>query len=265
MLKSHTATMLLAVAGVAIVASTVCGCGRKQMTLRQAETVAYRWLSDLQKMLSPRSTAHTKKTGAIAKTDKPKETKAPFKPVRKPATEKPDKSTPAKIDQEAAERITAIDGIVLVTAPPPLRADGGSADKQAAAAGGSAHAAADKDGAHEDTSSHAAQTTATDEAKTAEKIAVDELAQFASGPGPQTLRDCFVDDDWDPTGFKNPTEAIAWLTEKTRPLTKVMSIELVEGSAEVTFEMLDKEPVTVVARVKLVEDSPRCISLKVGA
>lgn len=265
MAKSRTVTTLLAVAGVAIVASTVCGCGREQMTLRQAETVAYRWLSDLQKMLSPRSTAHEKKTGTIAAKDKPTETKAPFTPVRKPAKEKPQNNTPAKIDQEAAERITAIDGIVLVNAPPPAKADGGAADKQAAAAGGSAHAAADTDGAHEGTSSHAAKTTATDEAKTAAKIAVDELAQFASGPGPQTLRDCFVDDGWDPTGFKNPTEAIAWLTEKARPLTKVMSIELVEDSAEVTFEMLDKEPVTVVARVKLVEDSPRCISLKVGA
>lgn len=281
MSRPRAVSMLWTTAAVAFVLSTVCGCGKKEMNLRQAETVAYRWLSDVQKMLSPKAGATTgPKDAAAEEGDASKLENDPFKPVRGPATPTAADTTAktrapaAKVDQQAAAAIAAIQGIVLVDGPAPAHADTGSKSAPAKPAqAGSPQAATTTHKA--DPQAHApdaANTAATDGDKTAQATEAKHeptdkgtKAEFAAGPGPQTLRDCFVDDDWDPTGFKNPTEAIAWLVERPRPLTKVKSIELVEGSAEVTFEMMDRKPVSVLARVKLVDDSPKCSLLKVGS
>ena len=79
---------------------------------------------------------------------------------------------------------------------------------------------------------------------------------------PETLRDCFVDDGWSPEGFENPTEAIAWLRERPRSLGKITSIDLIEGVAEVTFELNGHKPVQLVARVVMEQGLPKCNCLK---
>jgi len=272
--------MLWTTAAVAFVLSTVCGCGKKEMNLRQAETVAYRWLSDVQKMLSPKAGATTgPKDAAADEGDASKLEDDPFKPVRGPAnptaadTAAKTTASAAKVDQQAAAAIAAIQGIVLVDGPAPAHADTGTKTTPAKPKPAAPAKAATKHSAGPQAHApDAAQTVAIDAANTTQHTEAkheptdkDTKAEFAAGPGPQTLRDCFVDDDWDPTGFKNPTEAIAWLVERPRPLTKVKSIELVEGSAEVTFEMMDQKPVSVLARVKLVDNSPKCSLLKVGS
>lgn len=78
---------------------------------------------------------------------------------------------------------------------------------------------------------------------------------------PDTLRDCFVDDGWEPHGFKNPTEAIAWLTQRRRPLARVLSIDLTDDSAELAFELKDQPPVTLVAWIVMADGLPRCRGL----
>ena len=81
---------------------------------------------------------------------------------------------------------------------------------------------------------------------------------------PDTLRDCFVDDGWQAEGFKNPTEAIAWLTERRRPLLRVLSIDLAGDSAELAFELKAQPSVKLVAWVVMAEGLPKCKGLTKG-
>jgi hypothetical protein len=81
---------------------------------------------------------------------------------------------------------------------------------------------------------------------------------------PTSLRDCFVDDGWDPQGFKNPTEAVTWLTAGKRRPGKVLSIELNGEGAQMTFELLTPKPVRADANVVMEDGWPKCRSLKVA-
>ena len=81
----------------------------------------------------------------------------------------------------------------------------------------------------------------------------------AGAPG--SIRDCFVDDGWDPQGFKNPTEAIEWLTGEPRKLGKVLSADQVEGGCEMSLELLGARPCTVQVRVVTEDEYPKCARL----
>lgn len=96
------------------------------------------------------------------------------------------------------------------------------------------------------------------------KDADDEAAaEYETRPGPETLRDCFVDDGWEAEGFRNPTEAIAWLTERRRPLGRVLSIDLADDNvAEVVFELQGQPTVRLTAWVVMADGLPRCRGLE---
>lgn len=79
---------------------------------------------------------------------------------------------------------------------------------------------------------------------------------------PQCLRDCFVDDGWSPEGFKNPTEAIGWLTATRRTLGKVESIDLVEDGAQITFELKGTPPAKLTALIVRENSIPKCKRLQ---
>jgi len=67
-----------------------------------------------------------------------------------------------------------------------------------------------------------------------------------------------VDDGWLPEGFKNPTEAIAWLTASRRTVGKVQSIDLAEGGAQITFELGGGQPAVLTALVVRERSVPKC-------
>ena len=81
----------------------------------------------------------------------------------------------------------------------------------------------------------------------------------------KTLRDCFVDDGWDPQGFKNPTEVVVWLSEDTWRVGKVLSIERVESGAMIIFELEGKKTVQVEASITLENEDPKCKWFKVAS
>lgn len=82
---------------------------------------------------------------------------------------------------------------------------------------------------------------------------------------PHCLRDCFVDDGWLPEGFKNPTEAIAWLTASQRVFGKVQSIDLVEGGAQIIFELRGDPPAVMTALIVRERSVPKCKRLQQAA
>lgn len=89
--------------------------------------------------------------------------------------------------------------------------------------------------------------------------------QAAAGGHAQTLRDCFVNDGWNAEGFKNPTEAVTWLQEEPRAISRVTSISLLEGGkgAEVKLDLRGREGLTsVVAHVVDEEGTAKCNYLK---
>ena len=94
--------------------------------------------------------------------------------------------------------------------------------------------------------------------KSASKKQADEEDEEESSEWPATLRDCFVDDGWDPQGFKNPTEAVVWLGEDKYRVGKVRSIERVEGGAVIIFELTGKKKIQVEACIVLENDYPKC-------
>ncbi|NSW55521.1 MAG: hypothetical protein HPY44_05875 [Armatimonadetes bacterium] len=75
---------------------------------------------------------------------------------------------------------------------------------------------------------------------------------------PESIRDCFVDDDWDAQGFKNPTEAIQWLTSEPRKLGRVLSAGLAENACEMTLELLGAEPCKVQVTVVVEDGYAKC-------
>ncbi len=83
--------------------------------------------------------------------------------------------------------------------------------------------------------------------------------------GPETLRDCFVDDNWQPVGFKNPTQAINWLTTASRSVGKVQSIDLVDGVSQVVFVLEGKGNPTVSATITLEDGFAKCSALTARA
>lgn len=88
--------------------------------------------------------------------------------------------------------------------------------------------------------------------------------EIAALVAPKTLRDCFVSDGWSPDGFKNPTEAICWLTGRKLRLVRIASIERNDKGAEVTVELTDGKPQTLVAQVTTESGAARCLSLTLG-
>jgi hypothetical protein len=99
-------------------------------------------------------------------------------------------------------------------------------------------------------------------AVTAGEAENEEDAEQPAPSKPRCLRDCFVDDGWSPEGFKNPTEAIAWLTATPRTLGRVLSIDLVEGGAEITFELKGNPPAVLTAFVVREGSLPKCKRLQ---
>lgn len=86
-------------------------------------------------------------------------------------------------------------------------------------------------------------------------------AKSGQSAWPSCLRDCFVDDGWVPEGFKNPTEAIAWLTRGRVQIGKVTSIDLKERGAQVVFEVSGTQRATLVAWVVSEGPGPKCKQL----
>ncbi|MCE5219255.1 hypothetical protein LLH03_19740 [bacterium] len=102
-----------------------------------------------------------------------------------------------------------------------------------------------------------------DESANAEDVEAEDDTENAEGEEeePVCLRDCFVDDDWDPAGFKNPTEAMVWLTANANSSMKATSVDLAEEGASLTFEM-GTRPIVLTARLVVVDGLPHCQSLK---
>lgn len=91
----------------------------------------------------------------------------------------------------------------------------------------------------------------------------DDYGMDADAWGPETLRDCFVDDGWDAAGFKNPTEVINWLTESKRSFGRVKSIDLSDEGSIVIFEMIqDDATLTLTARIVVENELPKCVRLQ---
>lgn len=102
-----------------------------------------------------------------------------------------------------------------------------------------------------------------DESANAENREAEDDTENAEGEEeePVCLRDCFVDDGWDPAGFKNPTEAMVWLTARANKTVKVTSVDLADKGALLTFEM-GAPPIVLTAHLIVVEGLPHCQSLK---
>lgn len=102
-----------------------------------------------------------------------------------------------------------------------------------------------------------------DESANAEDLEAEDDTENAEGEEeePVCLRDCFVDDDWDPAGFKNPTEAMVWLTARANKTVKVTSVDLADKGALLTFEM-GAPPIVLTAHLIVVDGLPHCQSLK---
>ncbi len=102
-----------------------------------------------------------------------------------------------------------------------------------------------------------------DESANAENREAEDDTENAEGEEeePVCLRDCFVDDGWDPAGFRNPTEAMVWLTARANKTVKVTSVDLADKGALLTFEM-GAPPIVLTAHLIVVDGLPHCQSLK---
>ena len=78
---------------------------------------------------------------------------------------------------------------------------------------------------------------------------------------PKTLRDCFVDDEWQPEGFPNPVAAINWLTAHPRKVGEMTSAELVEGATQIQFQLSGDKTSLMQARIVVEHGAAKCQSL----
>jgi hypothetical protein len=79
------------------------------------------------------------------------------------------------------------------------------------------------------------------------------------------LRDCFVDDGWEPTGFRNPTEVMDWLHKEPLVLARITSVDMLEGGkgATVQFELRSARA-TIPMTAHIISDGevPKCSMLQ---